>query len=223
MEVDVSKTVQLNEALYQYLWQSMDREPEILRRLREETANLPLARMQIAPDQGQFMAFLARLVDARRVIEIGTFTGYSALVMALSKAEDTNTLCCDMSVEWTDIAQRYWREAGVDGKIELKLQPAMQTLDEQLAEGAADSYDMVFIDADKENYSGYYERALQLVRPGGLILVDNVLWGGAVIDDSRQVADNRARLSLYQALREDQRVDLSILPVGDGLTMLRKR
>jgi predicted O-methyltransferase YrrM len=219
----MSKTVELNEALYQYLWRSMDRESELLRRLREETASLPMSMMQIAPDQGQFMALLARLMDARRVLEVGTFTGYSALVMALAMAEDSYTLCCDVSMEWTAIAQRYWREAGVDHKIALKLQPALQTLDEQLAEGAAGSYDMMFIDADKENYPHYYERGLALLRRGGLMLVDNVLWGGSVIDDSKQDVDTVAIRELNAALQCDERIDLSMLPVGDGLTLVRKR
>lgn len=219
----MSKTVTLTEPLFQYLWQSMDREPALLRRLREETAALPMSQMQIAPDQGQFMALLAKLMGARRTLEVGTFTGYSALVLALALPPDSETICCDLSEEWTSIARRYWREAGVDQKITLKLQPALQTLDELLAEGAAGTFDLVFIDADKENYPHYYERSLQLLRCGGLILIDNVLWGGAVIDADRNDADTLAIRALNESVSTDSRVDLAMVPVGDGLTLALKR
>jgi len=213
----------LTEQLYQYLCGSIDREPELLRQLREETSTLPLARMQIAPDQGQFMALLVKLMGAHRVLEIGTFTGYSSLSMALAMPGDARIVCCDMSREWTDIARRYWQQAGVADKIELHLQPALQTLDALVGQGDTQDFDLAFIDADKENYRVYYERCLQLLRPGGLILVDNVLWGGAVIDDDVQDVDTIAIRALNAQLRKDERIDLAMVPVGDGLTLAVKR
>ena len=219
----MSKYTMLTEELYQYLWGSIDREPELLQQLREETAGLPLARMQIAPDQGQFMAVLVRLIAARRILEVGTFTGYSALVMALAMPADAHIVCCDVSEEWTDIAQRYWQRAGVRDKIDLRLQPALKTLDELLQQGGADSFDLAFIDADKENYGLYYERSLQLLRPGGLILIDNVLWEGGVIDDANQDIDTVAIRTLNVTLRSDDRIDLAMVPVADGLTLAVKR
>lgn len=219
----MSKHTMLTEPLYQYLWASIDREPEVLRQLREETSVLPLARMQIAPDQGQFMALLVKLVGARRVLEIGTFTGYSALAMALAMPADARIVCCDVSVEWTDIARRYWQQAGISERIELHLQPALQTLDALLGQGEAESFDFAFIDADKESYRVYYERCLQLLRPGGLILVDNVLWAGAVIDSGVQDVDTVAIRAFNAQLRDDDRIDLAMVPVGDGLTLAVKR
>lgn len=219
----MSKAVCLTEDLYHYLWSSIDREPEVLRRLREETSALPLAAMQIAPDQGQFMALLARLMGVRRALEIGTFTGYSALALALALPPEARIVCCDVSREWTDIARRYWREAGVDQQIELALGPAAATLERLLDDGAAGSFDLAFIDADKMNYQHYFDRCLALLRPGGLILVDNVLWGGAVIDATRDDPETRAIRALNEALRRDERVDLAMLPVADGLTLARKR
>jgi predicted O-methyltransferase YrrM len=219
----MSKHTMLTEQLYQYLWHSIDREPGLLRQLREETAVLPLARMQIAPDQGQFMALLVKLMGARRVLEIGTFTGYSSLAMALAMPADARIVCCDMSREWTDIARRYWQQAGVADKIELHLQPARQTLDALLGQADAQSFDLAFIDADKENYRVYYERCLQLLRPGGLILVDNVLWAGAVIDDDVQDVDTVAIRAFNAELKNDDRIDLAMVPVGDGLTLAVKR
>jgi len=219
----MSKAVQLTEELYQYLWSSMNREPPILQRLREETAALPMAAMQIAPDQGQFMALLAKLMGVRRALEIGTFTGYSALALALALPRDARIVCCDLSREWTDIARRYWREAGVAEQIDLVLGPALATLDRLLGEGAADSFDLAFIDADKANYRDYFERSLALVRPGGLIMIDNVLWGGAVIDRQRDDADTAAIRALNASLRLDARVDIAMLPVADGLTLALKR
>jgi predicted O-methyltransferase YrrM len=219
----MSKQTMLTEQLYQYLWRSIDREPGLLRQLREETAVLPLARMQIAPDQGQFMALLVKLMGARRVLEVGTFTGYSSLAMALAMPADARIVCCDMSREWTDIARRYWQQAGVADKIELHLQPARQTLDALLGQADAQSFDLAFIDADKENYRVYYERCLQLLRPGGLILVDNVLWAGAVIDDDVQDVDTVAIRAFNAELKNDDRIDLAMVPVGDGLTLAVKR
>ena len=219
----MSKAVQLTEELYRYLWSSMNREPPILQRLREETAALPMAAMQIAPDQGQFMALLAKLMGVRRALEIGTFTGYSALALALALPRDARIVCCDLSREWTDIARRYWREAGVAEQIDLVLGPALATLDRLLGEGAADSFDLAFIDADKANYRDYFERSLALVRPGGLIMIDNVLWGGAVIDRQRDDADTAAIRALNASLRLDDRIDIAMLPVADGLTLALKR
>ena len=219
----MSKAVQLTEELYQYLWSSMNREPPILQRLREETAALPMAAMQIAPALGQFMALLAKLMGVRRALEIGTFTGYSALALALALPRDARIVCCDLSREWTDIARRYWREAGVAEQIDLVLGPALATLDRLLGEGAADSFDLAFIDADKANYRDYFERSLALVRPGGLIMIDNVLWGGAVIDRQRDDADTAAIRALNASLRLDDRIDIAMLPVADGLTLALKR
>lgn len=219
----MSKHTMLTEELYQYLWSSIDREPELLQQLREETAVLPLARMQIAPDQGQFMAVLVKLIAARRVLEVGTFTGYSALVMALAMPADALVVCCDVSQEWTDIARRYWQRAGVSDNIKLHLQPALQTLDELLQQGGTESFDLVFIDADKENYGLYYERSLQLLRPGGLILIDNVLWEGGIIDDENQDIDTLAIRTLNAALKIDARIDLAMVAVADGLTLAVKR
>ena len=219
----MSKHTMLTDPLYQYLWASIDREPDVLRQCREETAVLPLARMQIAPDQGQFMALLVKLIGARRILEIGTFTGYSALAMALAMPSDASIVCCDLSREWTDIAQRYWRQAGVSDKIELHLQPALQTLDTLVGQGGVGGFDLAFIDADKESYREYYERCLQLLRPGGLILIDNVLWGGAVIDDGVQDVDTVAIRALNADLKSDGRIDLAMVPVGDGLTLAVKR
>ena len=179
--------------------------------------------MQIAPEQGQYMALLARLIGARQVIEIGVFTGYSALCVAQALPQDGRLLACDISEEWTDIARRYWAEAGVARRIELVLAPAMDTLQARLAAGEAGYYDMAFIDADKTAYTDYYEACLRLLRPGGLILVDNVLWSGRVADQGDQDADTLALRAFNKRLLDDERIDLSMLPVADGLTLARKR
>ncbi len=215
------KTLPLNDRLYDYLLSVSLNETPLLRALREETDQLEAAAMQISADQGQFMALLLKILNARRVIEIGTFTGYSALVMALALPDDGEIICCDTSVEWTDIAQRYWADAGVDRKINLRLAPALETLDGLIAEGQQNSFDFAFIDADKVNMPNYYESCLQLVRPGGLIAVDNVLWGGAVIDPENQAADTVAIREFNDMLKGDDRVDLSLVPIGDGLTLAR--
>ncbi len=213
----------LTDRLYDYLLANSLREPAVLRRLREETAALPAANMQIAPEQGQFMALLVELIGARRTLEVGTFTGYSALVVALALPADGRVIACDVSEPYTAIARRYWAEAGVADKIELRLAPALETLDGLLAEGAAGGFDFIFIDADKGSYDTYYERALALLRPGGLIAVDNVLWSGAVADKSRQDADTRAIRALNAKLLGDRRVAISLVPIGDGLMLARKR
>lgn len=218
-----SRTITLDEALYAYLLEVSLREPDVLRRLREETRALPEARMQISPEQGQFMALLVRLMDARRIIEVGTFTGYSALAMAMALPAGGRLVACDVSEAWTAIARRYWEEAGVAGRIELRLAPALDTLDALLAGGDEGAFDLMFIDADKERYADYYERGLRLLRPGGLIAIDNVLWSGRVIDPGRQDPDTQAIRAFNAALHADPRIDLSLLPIGDGLTLARKR
>lgn len=217
------QTIGVTDELHRYLLDVSVREPEILRRLRDETAALPNARMQISPEQGQLMALLVRLVSARNIIEVGTFTGYSALVMALALPADGRLIACDINEDWTAIGRRYWAEAGVADRISLHLAPALQTLDGLLQQGAGESFDIAFIDADKESYAAYYERALRLLRPGGLLLVDNTLWGGAVIDPDRNDADTLAIRAFNAALHADERVDLSLIPIGDGLTAARKR
>ena len=213
----------VDEALQRYLVSVSLREPEVLARLRAETAELEAANMQIAPEQGALIALLVELIAARRTLEVGVFTGYSALVVALALPADGRVTACDVNEEWTAIARRYWQEAGVADKIELKLGPALETLDGLLDEGAGGRYDFAFIDADKESYDAYYERALALVRPGGLIAIDNVLWGGGVADPHKNDADTVAIRALNAKLHGDQRVSLSLLPVSDGITLARKR
>ena len=206
-----------------YLRRVTVREPDVARRLREETAAQYDAGMQISPDQGQFMALLIHLLDARKTLEVGVFTGYSSLAVALALPEDGRIIACDVSEEWTAVAKRYWREAGVEHKIDLRLRPALQSLDDLIALGQAGSFDFAFIDADKEDYSQYYERCLALIRPGGLIAVDNVLWSGKVTDDSFNDADTRAIRAFNAQIKNDQRVWLSMLPIRDGLTLACKK
>jgi caffeoyl-CoA O-methyltransferase len=213
----------VTDDLHRYLVEHSVREPEVLARLRAAAASLPLAQMQIGPEQGQLMALLAKLIDARRCIEIGVFTGYSSLAVALALPPDGRILACDVSEEWTAIARRFWREAGVDHKIELKLQPAVRTLEERLAAGEAGRYDFAFIDADKPAYDAYYELLLKLLRPGGLIALDNTLWSGAVANPDEREPNAVALRALNDKLHRDERIDLSLLPVGDGLTLARKR
>jgi predicted O-methyltransferase YrrM len=199
------------------------REPEVLRRLREETASHPRVSMQISPEQGQFMALLVHVLGARRTLEIGVFTGYSSLAVALALPEDGRVIACDVSEEYTSVARRYWREAGVEDKIDLRLRPALQTLNDLIALGQAGSFDFAFIDADKENYENYYERCLTLIRPGGLIAVDNVLWSGRVLDAADQDGDTNAIRAFNQKLLADDRVWLSLLPIRDGVTLACKK
>jgi predicted O-methyltransferase YrrM len=199
------------------------REPDVLRRLREETASHPRVSMQISPGQGQFMALLIHLLRARRTIEVGVFTGYSSLAVALALPEGGRMIACDISEEWTAVARRYWREAGVEHKIDLRLRPALQTLDDLIALGRAGTFDFAFIDADKENYGIYYERCLTLLRAGGLIAVDNVLWSGRVADPSAQDKDTCAIRAFNEKLHADDRVWLSLLPVRDGITLALKK
>ncbi len=217
-----SRTIQVTEAIDNYIHTVSLREPDVLRRLRAETAPIKFAGMQISPEQGQFMALLVRLIGARRTLEVGTFTGYSALAVALALPADGQVVACDISKEWTAVGKRYWQEAGVAGKIDLRLAPALETLDRLIRERAA-PFDFAFIDADKENYDGYYERALKLVRPGGIIAIDNVLWSGAVADPERDDPETRAIDALNRKLHADERVDFSLLPIGDGLTVAMRR
>ena len=218
-----NRTLAINDDLYDYLLTVSLREPVILKRLREETAKDKLSNMQIAPEQGQFMAFLVELLGVRRAIEIGTYTGYSALWIALSMPDDGRLICCDVSEDWTAVTRRYWLEASVDSKIDLRLAPALDTLDEIIQSGQSGSFDFAFIDADKQNYESYYEHCLQLLRPGGVIAVDNTLWDGAVADPSNDEANTRAIRNFNQKLLQDQRISLSLVTIGDGLTLARKR
>jgi len=218
-----ARSVQLTDTLYRYLLDHSLREPPVLARLREETARMPLSNMQIAPEQGQFMGLLCELMGARKTLEVGTFTGYSALSVALALPEGGRVVACDISEAFTSIGRRYWAEAGVSQKIELRLGPALETLDGLLAEGTAETFDFMFIDADKENYDGYYERGLVLLRAGGLMAIDNVLWHGAVADGARTDPETEAIRALNEKVHGDERVAISLVPIGDGLTLARKR
>ena len=217
-----NKTIGLDDALYNYLLSVSLREADPLRQLREETSRLPQAGMQITPEQGQFMALLVRLIGARRILEVGVFTGYSALAMALALPEHGRITACDINETWTATARHYWTMAGVIDKIDLHLAPALETLDSLIAEGQAGLYDLAFIDADKQNYDGYYERCLALLRPGGLLLVDNLLWGGRVIAADADDADTRAIRALNEKIHRDPRVFSSLLAVADGLGLIVK-
>ena len=199
------------------------REPAILKSLREETAKLPSSMMQISPEQGQFMGLLVGLIGAKKALEVGVYTGYSSLAVALALPEDGKIIACDISAEMHTIAKRYWTEAGVEQKIDFKLAPALETLDQLIEQGESNSFDFVFIDADKNNYANYYERALTLVRPGGLILIDNVLWSGKVADPADHDKQTEAIRRLNQLIYNDKRVNMSLLPLGDGLTLAQKR
>lgn len=218
-----SKTIQITDDLYNYLLSVSLREPVILRELREETSTMPRANMQISPEQGQFMALLIELLGAKKTLEVGVFTGYSALWVALTLPAEGQMVACDISPEWTSVAQRYWQRAGVANKIDLRLGPAIQTLDQLIEAGEAGSFDFAFIDADKEGYEGYYQRALELLRPGGLIAVDNVLRNGRVIDPSFTDEDTGAIRAFNSARLHDEQVTLSMVPIADGLTLARKR
>jgi caffeoyl-CoA O-methyltransferase len=218
-----SRTIQMTDRLYDYLLKVSLREPPLLAELRAETAKLPMAGMQISPEQGQFMALLAELIGARRAIEVGTFTGYSSLCVAQALPSDGKLIACDISEEFTSVARRYWAKAGMTGRIELRLAPALDTLKSLLAGGGAGSFDFAFIDADKTQYDAYYEAILKLLRPGGLVTIDNVLWSGAVADGRKRDADTVALRALNEKLKTDKRISLSMLPIGDGLTLARKR
>jgi predicted O-methyltransferase YrrM len=214
----------LSDPLYQYLLDNSVHEPDILAKLRIETAAHPLVNMQISPEQGQLMGLLVQLIGAKKCLEIGVFTGYSSLVVALNLPTDGQIIACDVNYRFTAIARRYWQEAGVSNKIDLHIAPALDTLDCLLANGEAGTFDFAFIDADKSNYGAYYDRCLQLVRQGGLILIDNVLWYGRVADpamdhDRRTQAIKQFNQQIYQ----DDRVQISLIPIGDGLTIARKK
>ena len=216
-----NQTFGLQESVYQYLLSVSLQETEVQKYLREVTHKLPEHEMQIAPEQGQFMRLLVSLINAQRVVEVGTFTGYSALSMALALPDNGRIICCDISQEWTDIAHKYWLAAGVADKIELRLGDAIDTLTHLLATHTG-QIDLMFIDADKENYHKYFELGLTLLRPGGLILVDNVLWNGTVADQSNQEPTTQAIRAFNERVFQDDRVELSMLPLADGLTMARK-
>ena len=218
-----NRSISLTDSLYRYLLDVSLREPDLLRRLRDQTARDPQARMQISPEQGQFMGLLARLMGARRCLEIGVFTGYSSLAVALALPDDGRIVACDVDEHWTAVARRYWAEAGVAHKIDLRLAPALDTLQQLLATGEAGGYDFAFIDADKESYVHYYERVLELLRPGGLVVVDNTLWSGRVADPKNTEPDTVALRHFNEHLHHDERIDLSLVPIGDGLTLARKK
>ena len=216
-----NKTLCITKELYNYMLSISLREPDILRELRDETAQDENANMQISPEQGQFMGLLVKLLGAKQTIDLGVYTGYSSLCIGLALPSDGRVIACDINREWTDIARRYWRKAGVEDKIELRLAPAQQTLEDLLEQGV-DIFDFAFIDADKKNYDMYYEYCLQLIRPGGLIAIDNVLWDGAVADAAINDADTVAIRNLNQKIHTDSRVEISLVPIADGLALVRK-
>jgi len=213
----------LDPAIVHYIVDTTGREPAILQELREETSHMAGAEMQITSEQGQLMQLLGRLIGAKRYLEIGVFTGYSALAMALALPDDGRVLALDVSPEYTVVARRYWERAGVTSKIDLKLGPALETLDELLVAGAAGAFDIAFIDADKANVDEYYERCLRLVRRQGLILIDNVLWSAKVLDTQTKDPDTRALRAISYKAGKDERVDVTLLPVSDGLLVARIR
>jgi predicted O-methyltransferase YrrM len=217
------KTIQLDDRLYEYLLSVSLREPEVLAELRAETARHPHAQMQISPEQGQFMGLLVRLMGAKRCLEVGVFTGYSSISVALALPAEGRIYALDVDPEATAVARRYWKRAGVDDRIELRLGDGTQSLDALLAEGLSGTFDFAFVDADKEGYPAYYERSLKLLRPGGLIAFDNVLRGGRVVRPQERDAATEAIRAFNRALHADDRVDLSMIPIADGLTLARKR
>jgi len=217
------KTLGMSDAVHKYIVRETVDEPDVLRRLREETATLPRATMQLSPEQGQFMRWLVELIGARTTLEIGAFTGYSAACVALAMGAEGRVLTCDVSEEWTDIARRYWREAGVADQIELRLAPATDTLETLVAEGRSGSFDLAFIDADKESYPRYYELSRDLVRAGGVIAIDNTLWRGKVADPAERDAETEAVRAVTQRVFSDATVSASLVPIGDGLILARKR
>ena len=218
-----NRSIILTDRTYQYMLDVSLREAPVLRDLREATASHPMVVMQISPEQGQFMAMLARLTGARRCLEVGVFTGYSSLAVALALPDDGQIIACDIDEDFTRMAVDFWRRAGVENKIQLELAPAVETLDALLADGQAGQFDFAFIDADKVNYQHYYDRILDLIRPGGLIAVDNTLWSGDLADPDVDDADTVALRSFNKTLHRDDRIDLSLVPIGDGLTLARKR
>jgi predicted O-methyltransferase YrrM len=218
-----SKSEFMDRKVLDYIVAHSLRDTPLLAELRAETAKLSNAGMQVPAEQGQFLALLVQATGARRCIEVGTFTGYSALAVAMALPADGRLVCCDVSEEWTAVGRRYWERAGVAGKIDLRIAPALQTLDAMLTAGEAGTYDFAFIDADKPNYIPYFERCLKLVRIGGLIVFDNTLWSGAVADDADQTESTRALRTLNDKLHRDERVAVSLLSIGDGVTLALKR
>jgi predicted O-methyltransferase YrrM len=216
------QTLGLEQNLYDYLLSVSLREPTILTQLRQETAQMPRSIMQISPEQGQFMALLVKLIGAKKTLEVGVFTGYSSLVVALALPADGKIVACDVSEEYTSVARRYWQQAGVADKIDLHIAPALETLDNLLTAGERETFDFAFIDADKGNYENYYERCLELIRPGGLIAIDNVLWSGKVADTEIQDNQTNKIRDLNRKLHEDSRITLSLVPIADGLTLAMK-
>ena len=216
-------TLTMSDDLLAYIRNVGLREDADLRRLREETAAHPRARLQISPEQGQFMALLVELIGARKIVEVGTFTGYSAMWMSKAMGENGRIVCLDVSEEFTSIAKKHWAQAGISDRIDLRLAPAADSMRAMIAAGESGQYDFAFIDADKTGYDTYYESALTLLRPGGLIGIDNVLWSGAVADPSDQSADTKALRALNEKICKDARVTVSLVPIGDGLTLARKR
>ena len=216
-------TFQLSEKVHDYLLGHSLRESTFCQQLREETRPMKMGMMQVSPEQGQFMAFLVELTDARKAVEVGTFTGYSALCVAQALPADGALICCDVSEEWTAVGKKYWEQAGVSDRISLRIGPAVDTLKAIRDAGEESTFDFGFIDADKTNYRSYYEHVLALLRTGGLLLIDNVLWGGSVANPDKTDEDTEAIRALNTFLHHDDRVSLSMLPVGDGLTLALKR
>lgn len=216
-------TLNLTPELRTYLLEKSLREPEVLTKLRLQTMKMSTSGMQISPEQGQFMRLLVELMQAKKALEIGVFTGYSSLSVALGLPAEGKLIACDVNVEWTKLAKQFWERAGVADKIELRLAPALETLAQLIAQGEGGTFDFIFIDADKKNYLTYYEKCLSLLRVGGLVVIDNVLWDGAVADPTKQDENTLAIRQLNDMLYRDERVTLSLLPVGDGLTLARKR
>jgi len=217
-----NRTLSIDDRIYDYICDVSINESELLRQLREETAQIEYSVMQISPEQGQFMSLLIKLMGAKRVIEIGTFTGYSSICVASAMPEGGKLICCDISPQWTEIAEKYWALAGLENKIDLHIQPAEQTLQMLLNDGAEKSFDFIFIDADKQNYVMYYEMALRLLRKGGIIAVDNTLWSGAVADPENTEPGTRAIRHFNEMIKDDDRVSQSLLTIGDGLTLILK-
>ncbi|NYH77363.1 O-methyltransferase [Actinopolyspora biskrensis] len=219
----MSGQVRVDHELAEYVRQCSLREDDVLRRLREETARLPEQDMQISPEQGQFLYLVARLLDPARVLEIGVFTGYSTLCTARALRAGARLVACDTSAEWTSVARRYWDESGVSDRIDLRMGEATETLDSLSSEFGVETFDLAFVDADKSDYPEYLERTLELLRPGGLVIFDNTLWGGRVVREDAEDEDTRSVRRFNGMIREDARVDISLLPFADGLTLARKR
>ncbi len=218
-----SSTIGLSNELRKYMLDVSFRDDEILKQLREETLKLKEAQMQISPEQGAFLSILTKILSAKKTLDIGVFTGYSSLVVARELPDDGLVVACDTSIEWTNIAKKYWKLAGVHNKVELCLSPAKVTLEKLIEDGQESTYDFSFIDADKINYQSYYENSLKLLKPGGIIAVDNVLWSGQVIDESDFEPATRAIRSFNEKLYQDDRVSISMVPIGDGLTLVYKK